>query len=71
MVPGHLRPGRLVQSQIIVKFVRGILYWLLNTGGSLFQVVVWAGLAVSGNSFRALSFYSPIPHPQQKAINNI
>ena len=36
----------LIQLQIIVKFVRRILYWLLNAGGCLFQVVIRAGLTV-------------------------
>ena len=36
----------LIQCQIIVKFVRKILYLSVNADGSLFQVVVRTGLTV-------------------------
>ena len=38
--------GHLIKCQIIVKFVGRILYWSLNAGGHLFQVVIRTGLTV-------------------------
>ena len=51
MVVVSLTRGCLIQCLIIVKCIGRILYWLLNAGGSLFQVDVRTGLTVCHNAF--------------------